>query len=70
MKRKVITGILLIIFSLSFVNCSSKRTVSVNTTKSTKLTSVTTSKPLPPGQAKKISGDQSAKRHAPGHNKN
>jgi hypothetical protein len=26
-------------------------------------------KPLPPGQAKKISGDKSARRHAPGHNK-
>lgn len=24
---------------------------------------------LPPGQAKKISGDKSARRHAPGHNK-
>lgn len=26
-------------------------------------------KKLPPGQAKKISGDKSARRHAPGHNK-
>jgi hypothetical protein len=27
------------------------------------------SKSLPPGQAKKINGDQSAKKYAPGHNK-
>lgn len=26
-------------------------------------------KKLPPGQAKKITGDKSARRHAPGHNK-
>lgn len=26
-------------------------------------------KTLPPGQAKKIAGDKSAKRYAPGHNK-
>lgn len=27
------------------------------------------SKPLPPGQAKKITGEKSAKNHAPGHQK-
>ncbi|ESU21523.1 hypothetical protein FSS13T_26800 [Flavobacterium saliperosum S13] len=32
-------------------------------------TVVVKKKRLPPGQAKKISGDRSARRHAPGHNK-
>lgn len=32
-------------------------------------TTVVKKKRLPPGQAKKIHGDRSAKRHAPGHNK-
>jgi len=32
-------------------------------------TGVVKHKSLPPGQAKKISGDKSARRHAPGHNK-
>lgn len=32
-------------------------------------TVVVKQKSLPPGQAKKISGDRSARRHAPGHNR-
>ena len=32
-------------------------------------TIVVKQKSLPPGQAKKIYGDKSARRHAPGHNK-
>ena len=39
------------------------------TTVRTTTSSSATSKHLPPGQAKKISGDKNAKRHAPGHNK-
>ncbi|RXR20845.1 hypothetical protein EQG63_02600 [Flavobacterium amnicola] len=35
----------------------------------TRKTVVVKQKPLPPGQAKKIYGDKSAKKHAPGHNK-
>jgi hypothetical protein len=30
---------------------------------------VVKSKPLPPGQAKKVHGEKSARNHAPGHNK-
>lgn len=37
--------------------------------KHTHRTTVVKAKRLPPGQAKKISGDRSARRHAPGHNK-
>ena len=52
--------ILAAIFSLSLSNCAVRVGTSQNTSKS---------KPLPPGQAKKISGQKSAKSHAPGHNK-
>ena len=52
--------ILAAIFSLSLSNCAVRVGTSHNTSKS---------KPLPPGQAKKISGQKSAKSHAPGHNK-
>lgn len=60
MKLKTIIGIsLLLAFSFSLANCS--------TTVKTKSVS-TKSKPLPPGQAKKLNGDKSAKKYAPGHN--
>ncbi|KDN55197.1 hypothetical protein [Flavobacterium seoulense] len=50
--------ILIALFSISLSNCSvGVRTNSVK------------SKPLPPGQAKKITGEKSAKRYAPGQNK-
>jgi hypothetical protein len=48
--------ILVILFAFSISNCH----VQMGTNKS---------KSLPPGQAKKINGDQSAKKYAPGHNK-
>lgn len=52
--------ILAAVLSLSLSNCAVRVGTSHNTVKS---------KPLPPGQAKKISGQKSAKNHAPGQNK-
>lgn len=52
--------ILAAIFSLSLSNCAVRVGTSHKTTKT---------KPLPPGQAKKITGQKSAKKYAPGHNK-
>lgn len=61
MKFKTLLSItLLMAFSIASTNCS--------TTVRTKSTTAK-SKPLPPGKAKKINGDQSAKRYAPGQNK-
>jgi hypothetical protein len=56
------TAILVAIFTISLSKCS----VGVGT-RSNRTTSK--SKPLPPGQAKKIYGGKSAKRYAPGQNK-
>ena len=52
--------ILIAIFSISLSNCA----VGIRTRSSSYK-----SKPLPPGQAKKITGEKSAKRYAPGQNK-
>jgi len=54
---KSLVLILSLLFVLFFVSCT------------VKLTSKS-SKPLPPGQAKKVAGAQSASSFAPGHNKN
>lgn len=54
------TQILIILFAVSLTNCSVR--VGSNHT------SVKT-KQVPPGQAKKMSGQKSAKNYAPGHNK-
>ena len=59
LKLMVVVVMMLCLASLSAC------TTTVRTTTSSRATS----KPLPPGQAKKISGDKSAKHHAPGHNK-
>jgi len=50
----------LLAFSLTIVSCEVRSTTHVNTSKS---------KPIPPGQAKKIYGTKSAKPFAPGQNK-
>lgn len=55
-------AILVAVFAISLSNCA----VGVGT-RSHKTT--VKSKPLPPGQAKKIYGGKSAKRYAPGQNK-
>ncbi|RTY95793.1 hypothetical protein FNW07_01285 [Flavobacterium sp. GT3R68] len=51
------------IFAVSLSNCSIH-----TSTRSTNRSSYK-AKPLPPGQAKKIHGQKSARRFAPGHNK-
>lgn len=62
-KYSRFTAILLVaVFAFSLSNCG----VRVGTSSSR--TSFKTKK-LPPGQAKKINGDKSAKRYAPGQNK-
>jgi hypothetical protein len=57
-----IMAILVLLFALSLSNCS------VNWRTHRASHSYKTKK-LPPGQAKKLHGDKSAKKYAPGHNK-
>ncbi|MNE50452.1 hypothetical protein D3C80_1450280 [compost metagenome] len=57
---KFTAQILIILFAVSLSNCS----VRVGTHKST-----AKSKQVPPGQAKKMTGDKSAKKYASGQNK-
>lgn len=52
--------IIIALFALTLSNC----TVGVRTTGN----GTVKAKPLPPGQAKKITGQKSAKNYAPGHN--
>jgi hypothetical protein len=54
-------SVMVILFAVSFSSCSVYTGTSRSTYKA---------KRLPPGQAKKIYGGKSAKRYAPGHNKN
>jgi hypothetical protein len=54
------TQILIILFAVTLTNCS----VGIGSTHSS-----TKTKQVPPGQAKKMTGEKSAKNHAPGHNK-
>lgn len=53
--------ILIALFTVSLSNCA----IGIGTRRTTYVKS----KPLPPGQAKKITGEKSAKRYAPGQNK-
>jgi hypothetical protein len=57
--KRTMQWLLLILMTLSMINCTVHHTHH-HTTKVKK---------MPPGQAKKISGEKSAKKHAPGHNK-
>jgi hypothetical protein len=52
--------ILIILFAITLTNCS----VGIGSNHSSAKT-----KHVPPGQAKKMTGEKSAKNHAPGHNK-
>ncbi|MFV5690630.1 hypothetical protein ACM55K_01250 [Flavobacterium sp. LT1R49] len=56
------TIILIALFAISLSNCAVR--VGTNSNRASYKT-----KRIPPGQAKKMNGDQSAKRYAPGHNK-
>ena len=58
--QKFVAQILIMLFAFTLTNCS----VKVGPTHSH-----TKAKPIPPGQAKKMSGQKSAKNYAPGHNK-
>lgn len=58
--KKIICGLGVCIISIGFTQCT------VNHTHNT---TVVKTKRIPPGQAKKMNGDKSAKRYAPGHNK-
>ena len=59
---KFAVQILIMLFALTLANCSVK--VGSHPHHSSGQT-----KQIPPGQAKKMTGDKSAKNHAPGHNK-
>jgi len=58
---RITAQILIVLFALTLTNCSVK--VGPHHHSSAK------TKQVPPGQAKKMSGQKSAKNHAPGHNK-
>ena len=60
MKAKYLLAIFIIAMGLSFSSCATHVHVKSKPNKV---------KTIPPGQAKKITGEKSAKRHAPGHNK-
>jgi hypothetical protein len=53
--------LLIAVFAISMSNCAVR--VGTNSNRASYR-----AKRLPPGQAKKINGDRSAKRYAPGHN--
>ncbi|MDR6844906.1 hypothetical protein [Flavobacterium granuli] len=57
---KFTTKILILLFAFTLTNCSVKVGPNHSHAKT---------KQVPPGQAKKMSGQKSAKNHAPGHNK-
>lgn len=57
---KFTLSLLVILFTLSLSSCSFRTTTHSSNYKA---------KRIPPGQAKKINGDKSAKHYAPGHNK-
>lgn len=58
--QKFVTQILILLFVLTLTNCSVKVGPNHSHAKT---------KQVPPGQAKKMSGQKSAKNYAPGHNK-
>ena len=60
MKAKYLLAIFIIAMGLSFSSCATHVHVKSKPNKV---------KTIPPGQAKKITGEKSAKQHAPGHNK-
>ncbi|WP_330444304.1 hypothetical protein [Flavobacterium sp. C4GT6] len=63
--NKLTKGALLLVFAVAFTSCRTTTTV----TTSTKSTSVSSKKKtLPPGQAKKLNGDKSAKMYTPSRN--
>jgi len=71
MKLKTLTGILLTVFSVLLLSCAShSATVSTRKANTRKVRTTTSTRALPPGQAKKVNGDKSARAYAPGHNKN
>lgn len=57
---RLTTQILTILLTASLASCSVQMGTNNNTVKT---------KQVPPGQAKKMSGQKSAKNYAPGHNK-
>ena len=63
---KIFMFALLLVFAVANYGCN---TTATTTTSSRSSKSVVKAKRIPPGQAKKMSGDKSARRHAPGHNK-
>lgn len=60
MKAKYLLVVFITAMGLSFSSCVSRVHVHSKPNKV---------KTIPPGQAKKITGEKSAKRYAPGHNK-
>lgn len=59
-NQRIITQITILLFAFTLTNCAVKVGPSHTTVKTKK---------VPPGQAKKMTGEKSAKNYAPGHNK-
>jgi hypothetical protein len=57
---RFVAQILIMLFAITLTNCSVKVGSNNSSTKT---------KQVPPGQAKKMSGQKSAKNYTPGHNK-
>ncbi|MGX7667320.1 hypothetical protein [Flavobacterium pedocola] len=64
-KIRIAGFALLVVTAVSFTSCRARAGVSVGVGGSSSRTAPK-SKPLPPGQAKKIYGGKSAKKYAPG----
>lgn len=69
MKTNFLMLILAAFFLQIGTSCSRTKKVTVVKPVVIKTTTTTKSKPLPPGQAKKLTGSQSAKPYAPGQQK-
>jgi hypothetical protein len=68
LKRSLILSLATIVL-FQFATACSKTTIVSGPKKKPATTTTTKSKPLPPGQAKKLNGDKSAKSYAPGQQK-
>jgi hypothetical protein len=72
---RILYSILLIVLTLSVLSCRSSKSkdsgtvISGKRPVSTSTSSTKVAHRLPPGQAKKLNGDQSAKAYAPGQQK-
>jgi hypothetical protein len=68
-RTSLILSLAMIVMLQFSAACSSKTIVTGPKKKPATTTTTQSAKPLPPGQAKKVNGDKSAKAYAPGQQK-